>query len=249
MFDQLSRDELVQVIELSHRCVAVESLDDLNDIISSVESITSFDRAVLCAVSDDRPASLEHYVNHSFGEKWGNLYTARSFDRIDPVLNHARLACGPFRWRDVFAGTAEDAGATFYEAARDFGLVDGIAYAFRPRTSSARTILSLAGREDRNTERAMAVVSSVGPHLHEAYDRVRRHERTVPAGGLEVELTPREHEILAWTQDGKTYWEIGQIIGISQRTVKYHFSRIKEKLDVVSASHAVAKAMRMGLLE
>lgn len=249
--DQLSRGDLRQIIELGHRCVAAETLDDLRAIITTIEEITAFDRAVLCAVGRGPEGVLEHYVNHSFGDAWGDLYTASAFDRVDPILHHARFASGPFRWRDVYVGggAPSPAGATFQEAARDFGLVDGIAFACQPRASSGRTILSLATREERGSERAMALVTTVGPHVHEAYDRLRLRASAPPAGAPRIELTPREKEILAWTQDGKTYWEIGQIIGISQRTVKYHFARIKEKLDVVSVSHAVAKAMRLGLLD
>jgi LuxR family quorum sensing-dependent transcriptional regulator len=250
MFDQLSRDELLQVIDLSHRCLAAESYDDLREIITAVESLTSYERAALCAVSAEPEGALAHYVNHSFGDEWVHLYTAQGFGRVDPVLRHARSVSGPFRWRDVFTGSVDPvASSAFTEAARDFGLVEGVAYACRSRASSDRTLLSLASAEDRPTEHAIALLSSVGPHLHEAYDRLRHRERPAAGRASGIELTPREKEILAWTQDGKTYWEIGQIIGISQRTVKYHFARIKEKLDVVSASHAVAKAMRIGLLE
>lgn len=248
MVDQLSRGDLLEVIGLSHRCVAAATLDDLRAVITSVEGLTAYDRAVLCAVGGVAGA-LQHHVNHSFGEEWGRVYTASAFDRVDPVLHHARLAAGPFRWRDAFQGSASRASATFYEAAQDFGLVDGIAYACSPRASSARTILSLASKETRNTDRAMALVAAIGPHLHEAYERLRRvGPPELRETELRVPLSAREREILAWTQDGKTYWEIGQILGISQRTVKYHFARIKAKLDVVSASHAVAKAMRLGLL-
>jgi DNA-binding CsgD family transcriptional regulator len=213
-----------------------------------VGSVTSFDRAALCAVSTEDGVSLEHFVNHSFGEAWGNIYTGCEFDRVDPVLSHG-CDLATFRWRDAFVESRSRASALFHEAARDFGFVAGIAFSCQARASSARTVLSLATRDERNVERMMAIATGLGPHLHEAYQRLRQRDRAEPRQGGGVEFSSREREILAWTQDGKTYWEIGQIIGISQRTVKYHFSRIKEKLDVVSASHAIAKAMRMGLLE
>jgi len=62
------------------------------------------------------------------------------------------------------------------------------------------------------------------------------------------ELSAREREVLSWAQQGKTYWEIGCILGISQRTVKFHVQRIKSKLDVVSTAHAIAQAMRRGII-
>jgi LuxR family quorum sensing-dependent transcriptional regulator len=248
MLDRLSRDDLLHVVELSHRCLGASSYEDVQAILTSVGSVTSFDRAALCAASTEDGVSLDHFVNHSFGEAWGNVYTGCEFDRVDPVLSHGRDHC-TFHWRDAFVESRSQASALFYEAARDFGFVQGIAFACQARASSARTVLSLATRDGRDLERMMGIAATLGPHLHEAYQRLRQRDRTEPRPGCAVELTSREREILAWTQDGKTYWEIGQIIGISQRTVKYHFTRIKAKLDVVSASHAIAKAMRMGLLE
>jgi DNA-binding CsgD family transcriptional regulator len=69
-----------------------------------------------------------------------------------------------------------------------------------------------------------------------------------PDNAAHAELSPREREVLSWAQQGKTYWEIGSILGISERTVKFHVARIKTKLDVVSTAHAIAKAMRAGLI-
>jgi LuxR family quorum-sensing system transcriptional regulator ExpR len=249
MLDHLARCELLQVVDLSHRCVAAESYEDLRAIITTLGSLTSFDRAALCAVRWDVDVSLEHFVNHSYGEEWSRVYTSRRFDRVDPVLRHAHGTQGAFRWHDAFGDGGARTSSAFFEAARDFGLVHGMAYTCRSRASSTRTILSLASRDERSSDRVMALVRSVGPHLHEAYDRLRLCDRVEAPRGDRVELSSREREILEWTRDGKTYWEIGQIIGISQRTVKYHFARIRAKLDVVSTSHAVAKAMRIGLIE
>lgn len=249
MLDRLTRDELLQVVKLSHRCLAAESLSDVEAILTTVGSITSFERAALCSVRDDGGPSLDHFLDHSFGARWSGLYTESGFDRVDPILRHGRTATGAFRWSDAFDGVRSRAALTFLHAASDFGLVQGVAFACRSPASPVRTVLSLASRDERGSARTMAIVSGIGPHIHEAYARLRPRGGTVTGRGREITLSPREREILCWTQDGKTYWEIGRIIGISQRTVKYHFERIKAKLDVVTASHAVAKAMRLGLLE
>jgi DNA-binding CsgD family transcriptional regulator len=253
MLTGLCREDLRQVVELTHRCVAVESFSDLSAILTAVGSFTSFDRAVLCAFRSGDDGSLEHFVNHSFGRDWEDAYLKHGLERVDPVLHHARRVCGAFRWRDALDGSCSTAGLAFFQAAREFGLVEGVAYARRSRASFSTTILSLAAPEDRGSDRTLALLAALGPNLADAYERLRKRDlttrsREVGEGGKRVALSAREREILGWTQYGKTYWEIGQIIGISERTVKYHFTRIKTKLDVVSASHAVAKAMRMGLL-
>ena len=61
-------------------------------------------------------------------------------------------------------------------------------------------------------------------------------------------LTQRELEILRWARDGKTYWEIGRIMGISEDGVKFHVRGVFRKLDTPNRSHAVLKAIQLGLL-
>lgn len=56
-------------------------------------------------------------------------------------------------------------------------------------------------------------------------------------------LTAREREVLQWVADGKTYWEISRILGISERTVRHFMAQCREKLEAVSNKQAVAKAV------
>jgi DNA-binding CsgD family transcriptional regulator len=61
-------------------------------------------------------------------------------------------------------------------------------------------------------------------------------------------LSPRELTVLLWMKEGKTNWEIAQILGLSERTVRFHVGGIFEKLDVTSRTQAVARALGAGLI-
>ena len=61
------------------------------------------------------------------------------------------------------------------------------------------------------------------------------------------QLTLREMNILNWVKNGKTNSEIAQIMGITERTIRFHVESIFSKLDVTSRSQAVATAMEHGL--
>lgn len=61
-------------------------------------------------------------------------------------------------------------------------------------------------------------------------------------------LSSRELEVLQWTADGKTAWEVGRILRISEQTAARHISRAVQKLGCVSKVQAVVKALRVGLL-
>lgn len=58
-------------------------------------------------------------------------------------------------------------------------------------------------------------------------------------------LSPREVTILNWISNGKTNWEISMILGVTERTVRFHISSIFSKLDVTSRTRAVATAMEL----
>jgi DNA-binding CsgD family transcriptional regulator len=61
-------------------------------------------------------------------------------------------------------------------------------------------------------------------------------------------LTARERECLRWSADGKTIWEISELLGIAERTVKKHIESATTQLGCVSKTHAVARAIRLQLI-
>jgi DNA-binding NarL/FixJ family response regulator len=62
-------------------------------------------------------------------------------------------------------------------------------------------------------------------------------------------LTPREREVLLKMSLGLGNREIAQALHISAHTAKFHVAQIIAKLDASSRAHAVAKALRSGLVE
>jgi DNA-binding CsgD family transcriptional regulator len=61
-------------------------------------------------------------------------------------------------------------------------------------------------------------------------------------------LTRRELEVLRWTAEGKTAFEISVIVGLSERTVNFHIHRVLAKLEATNKTQAAVKAAVMGLL-
>jgi DNA-binding CsgD family transcriptional regulator len=62
-------------------------------------------------------------------------------------------------------------------------------------------------------------------------------------------LTPRELKTLRWTMEGKTAWEVGALLGISERTAVLHVTNAMHKLGCCSKHQAVLKALRLGLIQ
>jgi PAS domain S-box-containing protein len=62
-------------------------------------------------------------------------------------------------------------------------------------------------------------------------------------------LTAREIEVLALAADGLSGPELAHELALSPATVNAHFKNIYRKLDVRNRAAAVAKAMRLGVIE
>jgi DNA-binding CsgD family transcriptional regulator len=57
-------------------------------------------------------------------------------------------------------------------------------------------------------------------------------------------LTGREREVLGWVVQGKSAWEIGEILQIKKRTVDEHVQRATRKLGATNRTQAAAIAIR-----
>ena len=59
----------------------------------------------------------------------------------------------------------------------------------------------------------------------------------------DAKLSVRERDCLQWAAAGKSDWDISLILGISRHTVDAHMRKAMRKLDSVSRTQAVAKAL------
>ncbi|HME39963.1 MAG TPA: response regulator [Steroidobacteraceae bacterium] len=64
-----------------------------------------------------------------------------------------------------------------------------------------------------------------------------------------IGLREREVETLTWAARGKTFWEIGEILGLSKRTVEFHLENARRKLGVATRTQALIKAATGHLIQ
>lgn len=70
-----------------------------------------------------------------------------------------------------------------------------------------------------------------------------------PRSFLQLDVTPRQLEILTWVEQGKSATDIGCILGISHRTVEHHLEKICNNLGVRTRFQAVLKVRDLGLID
>jgi DNA-binding CsgD family transcriptional regulator len=161
----------------------------------------------------------------------------------DPVTKMLKSSTVPFVYDQQTYVDAE--AGDLWETQAPFGYRTGILVALR--LPLGRHFLLGVDRPDalpgdeRKLVRMMGDLQLIAVHAQSAALRLLLPS-DVP------ELSPREVEVLRWLAEGKGRVVVGQILGISENTVKFHLASIYRKLGVASKEAALLKAQEAGLI-
>jgi DNA-binding CsgD family transcriptional regulator len=183
-----------------------------------------------------------------YPDPWLDHYFEREFFTDDPVVAYCSRHIVPIQWHEL-ASRYTPVSQRIMDEATEFGLRAGISMPVHSPQGELG-ILSLA--LDRHlvaarevTQQALPYVQLLAGYLHEAVRRVLG----LVDQAVKQQLTARETECLRWAADGKTSWEIGRLLHVSEPTVNFHLNNSMGKLEVSNRQHAVAKAVLQGLIK
>jgi DNA-binding NarL/FixJ family response regulator len=179
--------------------------------------------------------------------------------RIRVHLANARVALGPNAALDAsgrFLLATDLAGQIKWCTPKARALLKGIwpaDSAAVPQLPEAMLVRMLALRHEAGatcvlelgeTQVECAMLSPIGPD--ELLFRLSERRGDDDIRLLQhLGLTRREAEVLLWVSRGKANREMGQILGISPRTVNKHLEQIFVKLGVENRASAAARAVRL----
>jgi len=73
-------------------------------------------------------------------------------------------------------------------------------------------------------------------------------EQKIKPGSQGLPLSARERQCLSLAANGQTGIDIAYKLGITARTVQFHFDSIRTKLGASSRQEAIAKAVQAGIV-
>lgn len=190
-------------------------------------------------------ASRAHrFYFNNWPKDWLDLYLARGFFDVDPMIIETRRRMSPFLWSemgDARSFTVE--GKLVIEAGRAYGWSEVMGVPIHG-PAGYQGLVSLASLQPVSldaTKRALLHTMALAVHAR-AHASVGHGDSTRPP----ITLTPRETECIRWVAAGKTDAEIGIILGIASATAHYHIEQVKKKAGTRSRSEAVALLVLAG---
>ncbi|PND38891.1 LuxR family transcriptional regulator [Paucibacter aquatile] len=219
-----------------------------HEVIRFAQSL-GFSTVSATVVLDHTVGESEFETVDNTPESFSSVFADRSSWRQDPVMQHCKRHSVPIVWNQktyVASGQAE-----MWEEQARFGYHTGIALALH--LPEGRHFFLGVDRDSDLPREPVAMTQMVANlQLFAVYAQEAAWRVVMPKGHESVtlpsRLTPRELECLRWTMDGKTAWEVGTILSITERTAVLHLNNAMHKLGCTTKHQAVLKALRMGLI-
>lgn len=223
------------------------SREEFKDQVVRFALSLGFETVSAMTVVDHGLGNSEFIVVDNTPQQYAEPYGDPNIGRRDPVMQHCRRQSVPIIWDQ---GTYVTQGAgELWEEMSQYGYCTGIAMALHLPEGRH---FQLGVDRDRplpndpvELQRIVADLQLFAVHAQDAALRLLLPTSLQPERPA---LTPRELEALRWTMEGKTAWEVGAILGISERTAVLHVNNAMHKLGCVNKHQAVLKALRLGLI-
>ena len=202
-----------------------------------------------------RPGNDERiWVVTTLPMAWVMRYDQRAYVECDPRVLAVFDSSMPLVWDQASERGRSGRSDEFLADAVAHGIGSGVAFAVYT-TVPSRNIVSLSSAtpiicKERRDEiiRSLGDIVLFGQYFHELFVKGAIEKGLTPTS-VGVPLSLRERQCLELASQGYTSIEIGNKLGISDRTVNFHFSNMISKMGVHNRHEAIAKGARLGLFQ
>lgn len=232
--------------------------NEIKGVIQNIATLFGFELFTYARLFPKAMTRLEMVVIGNYPDEFVNVYMENEYYYIDPAMKHCTSSGLPYYWKEIFTCKEQNV-IDFSENSSRFGLKEGFTVGVNGNFGDY-SVFSLGGSKPTDElsmelEKAVGVAHMIMPYIHEQVSKISPVKPIFPTLTKQYsdsplqELTTREKECLLWTADGKTSHEISVILSISESTVNFHLKNSVKKLDCINKTHAVAKAVLLGLIK
>lgn len=196
-----------------------------------------------------KDANVPSFSITGFPAAWCDHYRAHLCRERDPVLRLGLRTSLPFPWSELDRHIVlTDAEKMLMADARDHGLRCGLTVPIHGFGGDFAVLTFASDEEKGGFYRIVKAFDHLlhvaALHFHEAVKTILNPARALPNIRR---LTNREIDVLLWINEGKSYWDISGILGISEHTVESHVRNAMRKLEVSTSRHAAAIVAQLPL--
>lgn len=195
-----------------------------------------------------RNSLLYQYVNLGFPADYLNMSSNPQGNIECPILKRWTNYQRPLYYDQRQSPRIPSAHKLRLQAFIDHGIRNLAVHGVVDPTRATATCYTFSRLEKTWDARSAVLVRMITPHLHIVLDPRNANQPAIPAETPRKRLSRREQDVLRWLSHGRSNTEIGMLLDISPSTVNAHIQSIIHKLDATNRVHAVALALRTGVI-
>ncbi len=234
------------VLRFLREAGAMADLEALTNEFANVATHFGFDHFVCAYIaSPGRPVQPQVLFGRPHMPS-AEKYVAEKLAAHDPVVQHIFTSPTPFTWEDVLRQRPlTPAQQRVFDNAAAHGFHDGFVIPIHGASGDIWSVVLVSKGPVTLDKQARASVTAAATLYAVTGATLAELQQDEPTS---TPLTKRETQCLAWAAQGKTDWEIGQLLQIGDKTVNMHIDNARKKLDASSRAQAALIAWRRGWL-
>lgn len=232
-----------RAFEFALAAASFRTMKQLETAVTAAIALVGLTAAASGVVSGKKAASGNPFHFSNWPDHWVRIYMEEEFLLADPIPRWARNSGQAITWSALIrALPARDRGRKVILMAARHGYTEGMIVPMRTRDNSVG-LISMGGGRTSLTVGEQAYLVTVGRAAFDAADRIQNKGATGRAAPI---LSMREIECLNCLVRGHSDAEIGRLLGMTVRTVRFHLANARGKFPATSRTHLAAMAVAQG---
>jgi LuxR family quorum sensing-dependent transcriptional regulator len=240
----MSRKSLDQTLRYIHRVNRAQTPGEVCAALLETLSEYGFEHVLAGTIPVPGSSKKQQEANvllHRWPMEWWDRYFSRGYLFVDPAIKQVLSGLNAFLWSELTPLCRDNPDAVrVMNEASDFRLRAGFTVPLYTLDGEVAGFSFAGERIEMPPERRgmlqLIATFALGRTL------ILEEPPREP-------LSQRERDVLRWAAEGKSEWEIGAILGVSEHMADKAMRSIRMKLRTTSRTHAVAKAIRLGLID
>lgn len=183
---------------------------------------------------------------HNYPSQWVAYHDRNALGTSDPVHRASHMSCAGFLWSEMetmIPLNSED--RRVLALSREYGVGDGFTVPANVPGEPSGSCSFASVADIPVDEATLPLAQLVGIFAFErarSCSGIRSFEKSPPR------LTDRQRDCLLWVGRGKSDWETGRILGITEDTVDRHLTNARERYEVPKRTMLLVRALFDGTL-
>lgn len=240
----IDRKVAASAFDFIDRVRNVRTIDELRAAFAVQAEASGFEHFLFGKVRLNGNELFPNLPMKAWPDGWYDRYLEQGYVATDPAAQQMATNVLPYTWDEVVErGKKIDVDQRVFNEARAWNMNQGLCVPVH-NLGGLQGFATLSGFAPDMSQCTKAAFQLMVIYVHARADELAG--QSLEYRGAPDRLTLRERECVSWIAAGKSTWEIGEILSLSELTVATYIKSAMRKMNVVTRAQLAVQALKSG---